>query len=304
MIVAGVDGSAAGLEAATWAAREAALRKVPLRLVHVIPRWVRTMVEDAPYGEVGRWMREGAESVLRDAVEHVREDRPAVEVNAEAVPGDSRRVLIDMSRSTDLLVVGNHGIGGFRGLLLGSVALGVAGRTACPLAVVRAGGSTARGDVVVGVDGSEGSTAAAAFAFAEAALRGAGVRAIHVVARLPRAMEEVAGAHERVEPEARGGVDVPRGWRARREYAKQAACTAVAEQLESLRARYPSVPVTTRDAEGHPGEVLSEASVSAQLIVVGSRGRGGFTGLVLGSAGHALLHHGRCPTVIVPPPQE
>ncbi|GII90711.1 universal stress protein [Sinosporangium siamense] len=295
MIVVGVDGSAAGLEAAGWAAREAVLRESPLRLVHVIPHWVSAMHNDAPFGEVGRWMRAGAESVLRDAVEFVREEWPAVELTVETVFGDSRRALIDESHVADLLVVGNHGIGGFRGLLVGSVAIGVAGRTHCPVGVVRSGASTARGELLVGMDGSQGSLGAAAFAFAEAALRGAGVRAVHVVPRLPRTIEDLAAAQEE-----EGGVVVLRGRRERRAMAERAARTAVAEHLAMLSARYPEVPLTEREAEGHPAEVLSEVSASAQLLVVGSRGRGGFSGLLLGSVTHALLHHVRCPLVIVP----
>ncbi|MFC4059257.1 universal stress protein [Planomonospora corallina] len=281
MILVGVDGSRAGLDAVGWAVREAELRKTGLRIVHVMPAWAYEMAEDAPHAGVGTWMRNGAAEMLEQGVERARqEDRP-VEVESRILPGDPRLALIEAAEEAELLVVGSHGLGGFRGMLLGSVALGVAGHTACPVAVVRSLPAERGGRVVVGVDGSPGGAEAVELAFAEASLRGAELHAVHawsgpVIEGAPRllAPAEVAeGEEQRV----------------------------LAESLAGRRERHPDVKVVEEVTHGHPVDVLKEASTEADLLVVGSRGRGDLTGLLLGSVSHSLLHHAACPLVIVPP---
>ncbi len=284
VIVVGVDGSPAGLEATRWAAREAALRGVPLRIVHAMPQWACDTSAGGPYAEVARWMREAAESVLGEAVDQARLEERGVTVGAELLPGDPRQALIKAGQGAELLVTGNHGMGGFQGLLLGSVALGVAGHAECAVAVIRESPSTPRGEVVVGVDGSPRGASAIAFAFAEAALRGADLRAVH--------------AWDSITPDvmtSREGLDAipayPRDAVDRR---------LLAEALAGWSERYPDVKLVEDVERGHPVDMLRRASAQADLLVVGSRGRGGISGLILGSVSHALLHHAACPTVIVP----
>lgn len=277
MILVGVDGSQAALEAVSWAVREARLRGTGLRLVHVMVAWPLEMAEGAPYAEVGRWMREGATSMLTEALERAREVDAGVAVETVLLPGDPRLVLIEAAKTADLLVVGSHGRDGFSGMLLGSVALGVAGHTPAPVAVIRKTPIPSGGEVVVGVDGSAEGGSAIAFAFAEASLRGAGLRAVH-------AWKGAAGGgplssvdtEERAEGERR----------------------LLAEALAGWSERYPDVKVTEQVEQGHPVEVLKKASAHAELLVVGSRGRGGLTGLLLGSVSHSLLQHAVCPLVI------
>ena len=166
MILVGVDGSRAGLEAVAWAVREAALRHAALRIVHVMPAWAYEIPEDAPHAGVARWMRDGAAATLEQGAERARAENHAVEVESRLLPGDPRLSLIEAAKEAELLVVGSHGLGGFRGMLLGSVALGVSGHTACPVAVVRTVPAGQGGPVVVGVDGSSAGVDAVAFAFA------------------------------------------------------------------------------------------------------------------------------------------
>ncbi|GAA5077782.1 nucleotide-binding universal stress UspA family protein [Thermocatellispora tengchongensis] len=280
MIIVGVDGSKAGVEAAGWAVREAALRDVPVRIVHAVPKWSVEMTESGPYAEVGRWMGELSSSVLTEALEQAAKQAPGVTVDSALIPGDPRPVLIEAAREAELLVVGNHGLGGFRGLLLGSVALGVSGHAPCPVVVVGGISTPPRDEVVVGVDGSEAGAAAIGFAFAEASRRGAGLRAVH-------AWNSLAPG---------SGLDpvpaVPQDGAERR---------LLAEALSGWRERYPDVEVTEQADRGHPVDVLRKASAGADLIVVGTRGRGEVAGLLLGSVSHALLHHTECPIAVVPP---
>jgi nucleotide-binding universal stress UspA family protein len=270
MILVGVDGSKAGLEAAGWAAREAALRSATLRVVHSMPRWALEMPEDARYADVGRWMRGEAEAVVSVALERVRAVEPEVAVASAVLPGDPRQVLIAMAWDAELLVVGSHGLGGFRGLLVGSVALGVAGHAPCEVVVVRES-SLPGGPVAVGVDCSASSDAVIGFAIREAAVRGARLRAVHAtkgMALFP-GMSEESGAR------------------------------ALAELMAGWRERYPAVEVTEEVVHGHPVETLREVSGGADLLVVGSHGRGEFAGLILGSVSQAMLYHAICPMAVV-----
>lgn len=153
MIVAGVDGSQAGLEAVRWAAREAALRASALHVVNAMPGWACD-AQDGPYAEVAQWMRDSADSVLKDALEQARSAEPGIAVSSARLPGDPRPALIMAAKDAELLVVGNHRLGGFRGLLLGSVALGVSGHADCPVIVVRPLPARSRPKIVLGIDGA------------------------------------------------------------------------------------------------------------------------------------------------------
>ncbi|WP_285708827.1 universal stress protein [Microtetraspora sp. NBRC 16547] len=280
MIIVGVDGSAAGLEAAAWAAREAALRGSSLRVAHAMPKWASEKPGHGPYMDVAKWMREGAESVVGEALDRIGEQEGDVAVDSALLPGDARIALMKAAEEAELLVVGNHGLGGFRGLLVGSVALGVAGRAACPVVVVRTLPANDRRKIVVGVDGSPANAAAVEFAFAEASLHDVELHAVHVWRGL------VAGGGF----EAAASVQEEDGLRA-----------MLTEALAEAARRHPDVKVTEHVVNGHPVEVIKEASEGAGLLVVGSRGRGRLAGLVLGSVGNALLEHADCPVAVIPP---
>ncbi|WP_214317831.1 universal stress protein [Nonomuraea sediminis] len=195
MILAGVDGSHAAREAAAWAAREAGLRGADLTVAYAMPRWA-CETDSGRYSEVAAWMRQSATEVLEAAAERARQERPEVSLTSRYLPGDPRTALIRAAADAELLVVGNHGVGGVRGLLIGSVAYGVAGHAPCPVVVVRGLPREARNEVVVGVSGN---VAALEFAFAEAALRDARLLAVHVRAEdePPDALKLLAESRER-----------------------------------------------------------------------------------------------------------
>ncbi|WP_283137137.1 universal stress protein [Rhizohabitans arisaemae] len=274
MIIVGVDGSATGLQAVSWAAEEAKLRSSPLQVVHVMPRWAHTMSVDAEHAEVGAWMRDGARTVLHDAVELVRKRTPEVRVHSELLGGDPRDLLPQAAEGAEMLVVGNHGLGGFRGLLLGSVALGVSGRSAVPVVVVRDGRGERRGPVVVGVDGSAAGETALGFAFEQAALYGVELHAVRAWRRQP---------FDPADPERTAEVEEKR---------------VLAVSLTPWQERYPDVKVVGLVENAHPVDALLGASADAGLLVVGSRGRGELAGLFLGSVSHALLHHAECAVAV------
>ncbi|GAA3560899.1 universal stress protein [Nonomuraea rosea] len=275
MIIVGVDGSQAGLEAVGWAAREAALREVPLTVVHAMPRWA-VEAGDGRYADVAKWMRAGCATVLAAGESRAAREQPKVDVRTAALPGDPRTALIRASQEAELLVIGSHGIGGVRGLLVGSVAYGVAGHAACDVAVVRSLPSLPRGEVVVGLDGSARSRPVLDFAFAEAELRGARLRVVHAWAW----------------PWLEGFEPADAG-------SEQNELHVLKEAVAGHRGRHSDVDVIEECVHGHPVEALRQAADGADLLVVGSHGHGTFTGMVLGSVSHALLHQAPCPLVVV-----
>ncbi|MEV4800386.1 universal stress protein [Nonomuraea sp. NPDC049421] len=269
MILVGVDGSRAGLEAAGWAAREAVLRDVPLLLAHAMPRWTYE-TETGRLADVAAWMREGGRSVLTAAEERARTQEPKVELRTTFLPDDPRAALVEAARDAELLVVGSHGLGGVRGMLVGSVAYGVAAHAPCDVVVVRR--ASAGGEIVAGADGSAATPRVLEFACAEAALRGARLRVVHV-----RGRQGFDPVHEES-----GAIKV---------------------MLNGLRARHPGLEVVEEAVHGHPVEVLRQAGAGAELLVVGSHGHRTFAGMLLGSVSHALLHHAPCPLAVVRPAQ-
>lgn len=282
MIVVGVDGSHAGMEAACWAAREADLRGVPLRIANAIPAWACSTTRQGPYTSVAAWMRDGAAAVLGAATERVHAEAPRVPVDTAILAGDPRPALIEAAVDADLLVLGNHGIGGFRGLLLGSVAYGVAGHAPCDVVVVREVPSAPRPEIVVAIDGSSACAKVLDFAFAEATLRGEGLRAVHAYSTL----------------EAGGGfAPLPDDFDD-----EKVEVRMVREVLAGRRELYPQVKVVEEVVRGHPVDVMRQASAGTDLLVIGSQGHGEFSGLVLGSVCQAMLHHATCPMAVVRAP--
>jgi nucleotide-binding universal stress UspA family protein len=279
MIIVGVDGSDAGFEAVAWAAREAELYGVPLRVAHVLPKWAHEMPETGRYADVGKWMRSGAADMVAAGVERARREAPGVKTESVLLPGDPREALIEAAGEADLLVVGGHGMGGFRSLLVGSVAYGVAGHVD-KVVVVRQVPAQPRGRVVVGVDGSPAAEPALEFAFAEASRRSAELHAVHAWRWV-----SAGGGFDTVWPSADADAD--------------GEARVLAEALAGRRERYPDVKVVEDVVKGHTAEALTDASAQADLLVVGSRGRGTLTGLVLGSVSHALLSHAQCPIAVI-----
>jgi nucleotide-binding universal stress UspA family protein len=207
-------------------------------------------------------------------------------VQAVFTVGGPAGVLVDESRAASLVVVGTRGLGGFAGLLAGSVSTQVADHAHCPVIVVRTGATTGPGPgapVVVGLDGSPLSSHALQFALDLAAASDAPLVALYAWRGLPT-----------------GNLGPTTVWHYDPEEAEEEARRLLAEQLAGCAERYPQVSIEQRTVLSfNPGDTLVDASRTAGLVVVGSRGRGGFTGLLLGSTSQTLVHHARCSVAVI-----
>ena len=268
-VVAGVDGSVPSLHAVRWAAREASRRTVPLLLLHSV--YVPSPEPYVPFRlprSYGDALREQGTESLIEAAKAAQEAATGVVVRTEQRTGSASGHLLRLGDTAGLLVVGSRGLGAVAGVLLGSVAGEVAAHARCPVVVVR--GRTPEsappetGTVMVGVDGSAHSAAPVRFAFDMSAARQAPLVAVHAATRSGAVMPQEAG-----------------------------------RQLREGATRHPDVEVREVIVRYRPTRGLLEVAQEAWLAVVGSRGRGGFTGLTLGSTSQAVLRHAPCPVAIV-----
>ncbi|MFJ6632623.1 universal stress protein [Streptomyces sp. NPDC091376] len=263
LVVVGVDGSSASLAAAEEAAREAQRRRAELRVVHAFDWPVRPLYAPLDPAPLQRMVKEAAQRAKSVA--------PQVEVSEAVRNGETVAVLEAESRAADLIVVGHRGMGGFIGMLVGSKAVSLAAHSQCPVLVVRGEEPDPARPIVLAVDGSSVGEKAVDFAFAEAALRGA----------------ELVGIHAWMPDYAPVGAGT------------ESAERLLAQALAGRAERYPDVTVRHDVVSGETREVLIESSKTAQLMVVGARGRGGIRGMLLGSVSQALLHHGHSPVAVV-----
>ncbi|MEU3647287.1 universal stress protein [Lentzea sp. NPDC034063] len=277
-VVAGVDGSSSALAAVMWAADECARRNAPLRLVHAFSLPAQGhLAFDGTGGDVRCAAGERAAACLAEAATAARAAGPDVEITTEPLGGGATTLLIEESRHARLLVLGAQGLGNVRGLLVGSTAAALASHGRCPLVIVR-GLAATDGPIVVGHDGSAASEAALGFAFAAASLR---------AARLTVLL-------------CRPGFTVESAYRtARFAAARDEADDDAREVLTRWQTRYPDVRVERALPRDRPVRALMRYGTEAQLLVVGSHGRGGFDGMLLGSTSQALVSHAPCPLVIV-----
>lgn len=270
-IVAGVDGSSWSASALGWAADEARLRGAPLTVLHAF-EWP---VMGVPLGgaPAGYDPREVARRMLLDSAAYARSRAPGVPVTSRMDVGSATPRLLAAARDAAMVVVGSRGLGGFSGLLAGSVSVQVAEHADGPVVVVR-GHARADGPILLGVDATAAESATG-WAFDEAARRGTGVLAVRAWPPGPGAAPDLADPDE------------------------ETVAERLYRQLDDWRQKYPDVPLERADERGHPGDVISRLSAGAQLAVVGARGRGGFRGLLLGSTSQAVLRHAYCPTAVV-----
>ncbi|MFJ6776092.1 universal stress protein [Kitasatospora sp. NPDC091257] len=277
-VLAGVDGSPQSAAAAHWAAAEAVRRGASLRLVHAWP-WLTDGVSSFADADD---LPEAVRRTLAEAAEDIRGLHPDLAVETDAVLDAPVDGLLAAAAEAELLVLGSRGRGGFTGLLLGSVSMSVAGRSTVPLVVVREEGEAAAGEVVVGVDAHTPETEVLDFAFREAALRGARVRAVHGW-ELPPVFGYAGGA-------------VPAAELAQLE-ALEAKLLSLA--LAGPREQHPEVEVV-EDVQIGAARALVEVSAGAALVVVGRGRRPVEFGPRLGRVAHAVLHHAEAPVAVVP----
>ncbi|MFF5404157.1 universal stress protein [Streptomyces misionensis] len=284
-VVVGVDGSPSSLEAVETAAHEAALSGVGLRLVHAFG-WssIHPPHGGTPWNRAEAGVRELVDGTLVEAELRAHRIAPDTDIYREVTVGEPVVVLEIESRTASLVVVGSRGLGAFGGLLLGSTAVHLAAYGRCPVLVVR-GRPDPAGPVLLAVDGSPAGERAVEFAFAEASVRGADLLALHVwnawSERVPEGPDD----------QLRIVVDIDR--------LREEEQRLLDETLSPWRARYPRVAVERRLVRSRIRPALIEASRDAQLVVAGARGRGGFSGLLLGSVSQALLQHAHCPVAVV-----
>ncbi len=287
-IVVGVDGSAAALGAVRWAARDAALRNLPLTLVHVVdapgPGWFEEATLLGSRQRQQRLAGDVIESATRVAEQSTRECGP-VPIECRVLHSAAVPTLVDISREAALVVVGYRGHGSLltRGVL-GSVSSALVYHAHCPVAVIHSDesmiGDVARAPVLLGVDGSPASEAATAIAFEESSRRGVGLVALH------------AWNSPRVTGSTRLRQDSK--WDAQLSEEEE----TLAERLAGWLERYPDVGIRRVVEIGDPAHWLIEASERAQLLVVGSHGCSRARGVLLGSVGAAVVNRARIPVLV------
>jgi nucleotide-binding universal stress UspA family protein len=278
-----VDGSPSSDAAVAWATREAIMRHVPLTLMHAVAPVVVGWPVGQLYVHMPEWQKDSAQLVIdqaRKTFDASLGKSEAPEVRTEVVYSRVVPALIHASEEAWMVVTGSEGMGALGRLLLGSVATALLHHAHCPVAVIHSdegGTPDSNASVLLGIDGSPASEAATALAFDEASRRGVELVALH-------AWSDVG-----VFPVL--GMD----WHERESQAQE----VLAERLAGWQERYPDVRVRRLIVCDKPARWLLEESERAQLVVVGSRGRGGFPGMLLGSVSSAVAQSATVPVIVI-----
>ena len=294
-IMVGLDGSSESRAAAEWAAREAKLRGLPLRLVHV---WEPVPERTAPAPLLGtETSQHWSERIPRGAAEGLRARHPGVDVTAVHLTGLPGDVLVDVARDAELLVLGSRGLSGIGGFMVGSVGQAVLARTEVPVVLVRSGeqaadehamdpagipsAATRFRPVLLGLDARSPDDTVIAFAFAEAARRETSLRVLHAWNPPPYSIPGLSDHVSLYDELAR-------------EHAAD-----LTEALRPWRDKYPTVEVIEASRAGSAADQLANSSRYASLVVVGRRIRRSRFGVHIGPVTHAVLHHVVAPVAVV-----
>ena len=289
-VVVAVDGSDAAKNAVRWAANTASKRGVPLRIAssYTMPQFLYAegMV---PPQELFDELQAETMSIVEEAKKIAEEVNPNLKIAYTIAEGTPIDMLLELSETNKMIVMGSRGLGGLSGMVMGSVSAAVVSHAHCPVVVVREDNHLTEenkyGPIVVGVDGSDVSQQATEFAFAEADARGAKIEAIHTWIDM------------QVQASLAGLAAAQQEWKVVEEEQTQ----LLQERLAPLLEQYPNVDVDMVITRDRPIRALVDAAKHAQLLVVGSHGRGGFRGMLLGSTSRALLQQAPCPMVVVRP---
>lgn len=289
VVVAGIDGSAPALSAARWAACDAERRGATLRLVHAA-----TAPSEIGYPDpilfppqVAQRAWDEAARLLQWTADQLGEQHPGLHIETLQRAGSPTEVLIEQTAMAVVTVLGPHGAGQLSGVLFGSVAARVASHGQGRIVIARPPHENRDGQpgaVLLGFDGSNAARAAAGFAFEEAGLRDVPLEVIHTW---------------KDQPLRRASASYPLNINTDAIYERERQMLTT--QLTDWRTRYDHVAVRVRVVRGQPAAALLQAARAdpVQLIVVGTRGRGGMTGLLLGSTSQAILAHAPCAVAVV-----
>ena len=282
-IAVAVDGSAESDAAVRWAAREAHLRKTDVTLVHVVAPVVVTWPVGYLRASYAEWQEGHAAQNLEQAqkifqAEVGNETPPVVKVQVlhdYVAPG-----LVAVSRDAEMIVAGSRGLGAISGTLLGSISRTLLHHARCPVAIIHADEADVpdrTAPVLVGIDGSSASESATALALEEASHRNVDLVALH-------AWSDVG-----ITPVL--GMD----WHEYEDLGQE----VLAERMAGWQEQYPDVHIRRRIVCDRPARWLVDESEHSQLVVLGSRGRGGFSGMLLGSVSTAVAEAAKCPVLVV-----
>jgi len=283
-VVVGVDGSAESLRAVEWAAMEAKRHGTALRIVSAPAMPPRMHAPDMARQAVAGELRAMSAHALGEAVTRAEEVTTGLLIDTDLLAGRPAIGVTDSGAGALMLVMGARGAGGFAAMLLGSVSRYSAMHALCPVVVVRDATSAVIREVAVGIRDAHDTTAPLAFAFEEAALRGATLVAVH---SLPSAPDSPWPSKATGRPTA-DAQDASAG-----------AAQDLADALGTWQDKYPDVPVRLDVVQGHPAKTLASYSARADLVVIGRRG-GPVTGPAIGAIQHAVLHHAHGPVAVVP----
>ncbi|MFB7480574.1 universal stress protein [Streptomyces anulatus] len=279
-VVAGFDGSAHSSVAAYWAAQEADLRAVPLRLIHVQEPSALGHVFRAPDSR----SRRSAQQFLAQTADELRRTFPALDISIRSVDGRPINVLSESAADSGMIVLGSRALGPVMGFALGSVSMAVMGATNCPVVSVRARAenNASYGDLVVGIDVRQHCEALLRFAFEEAEQRGCRIRFLSAWALPP-----LVGYGAAYDPKVHAQLEM-------------SATATLDEVLSPWKKRYPDVRTAAQANVGHAATQLVKSSREAGLTIAGRRVRDSSLGAHIGPVAHAVLHHARTPVVVVP----
>ncbi|BBC30184.1 Universal stress protein/MSMEI_3859 [Streptomyces graminofaciens] len=295
-ITVGLDGSSESRAAAEWAAREAQVRDLALKIVHI---WepVPEPIAQAPL-LVRETHRHWTERIPREAADGIRLRHPGVEVTSEHVAGRPSEILIEEAKNAELLVLGSRGLSGIGGFMVGSVGLAVVAHAERPVVLVRAleqaadehemdpagipSAASPFRPVVLGLDIENPDETLIEFALDAALRRATSLRVVHGWNAPPYYAYGLSADLELHEALARRET------------------TALTEVLGPWRKKFPDVEVTEESHYGTPGHHLVDASREASLVVVGRRIRRSPFGAHIGPVAHAVLHHSTAPVAVVP----
>jgi nucleotide-binding universal stress UspA family protein len=285
-IIVGADGTEWSKAAVRWAAREAHRLHLPLRVTHAFDwEWREARYDmSQDYLDLARTQAEG---ITANAAYEARVIDRNLEIESDPVIGNPAPRLLADAENGRLIVLGSRGRGGFGSLLLGSVSQRVATHAHCSVVVVRGRGDVTEGPVVAGVDDSPAADAVLETAFDAAERRGTTLRIVRAYLPPPPLWTASVWAAELPTPVADSEEEA-----------------RLEEQLAPWRDKYPGVPVEVVLTHRSVAAALVEESAQAQLVMVGSRGRGVIAGALLGSTGLQLLHHAECPVYIVRRPAD